>query len=78
MVLHFLGWDYNSTMSFKLYARDLAEMLPMPEVPEQFGARNAEEQRVLQLVQDGLQSGAVIPVDDAFFTRLQTRTTQTI
>lgn len=78
MVLHFLGWAYNSSMTFKLYARDLAEMLPMPEVPEQYGARNDEEQRVLQLVQDGLQSGAVIPVDDAFFARLQSRISQTI
>lgn len=63
-------------MTFKLYARDLAEMLPMPDVPEQYGARNDEEQHILQLVQDGLQSGAVIPVDDVFFARLQARIPQ--
>lgn len=63
-------------MPFKLHVRDLAEMLPMPDVPEQYGARNDEEQHILQLVQDGLQSGAAIPVDDAFFARLQARIPQ--
>lgn len=63
-------------MPSKLYALDIAEMLPMPEIPEQYGARNDEEKRVLKLVQDGLQSGAPVPVDDAFFARLQARISQ--
>ena len=63
-------------MSSKFHTIDFAEMRPMPEVPEQVGARNDEEEQVLQLIQSGLQSGASIPVDEAFFARLLLRTSQ--
>lgn len=60
-------------MSLNLYTIDPAELLPLPEVPESYGPRNEEEVRVLELVKEGLESGSVVAVDDAFFDRLRSR-----
>ncbi|MBV8667262.1 MAG: hypothetical protein JO269_12335 [Burkholderiaceae bacterium] len=53
-----------------LKSLDPAELAPLPEVPESFGPRNEEDERVLALVKQGLSSGQAIPVDDAFFAEL--------
>jgi hypothetical protein len=50
-----------------------ADMMPLPDVPESYGPRNAEDERVHDLVQRGLASGEPIPVDDAYFARLRDR-----
>jgi len=60
-------------MALNLHTIDPAELLPLPEVPEGYGARDDEEKRVLQLVREGLESGPVIPVDDVFIARLRSR-----
>lgn len=60
-------------MALNLHTIDPAELLPLPEVPESYGARNEEEEQILDLVKEGLESGPVISVDDAFFARLQSR-----
>lgn len=37
-------------MPSKLYTLELVEMLPLPEIPEQYGARNEEEHRFLKFM----------------------------
>lgn len=46
------------------------DLAPIPDVPTQFGPRNEEDARVLELVLQGLASGPVEPLDDAFFAEL--------
>ena len=67
-------------MALNLHTIDPTELLPLPEVPESesYGARDDEEKRVLQLVKEGLESGPVIPVDDAFIACLRSRITSKI
>jgi hypothetical protein len=65
--------QYNKNMALNLHTIDPAELLPLPEVPEGYGAGDDEEKRVLQLVKEGLESGPAIPVDDAFIARLRSR-----
>ena len=60
-------------MALNLHTIDPVELLPLPEVPESYGARDEKDKRVLQLVTEGLDSGPTIPVDDAFFERLRSR-----
>ncbi len=60
-------------MALNLHTIDPAELLPLPEVPESYGARDEEEKRVLELVKEGLESGPSILVDEAFFERLRSR-----
>lgn len=45
---------------------DPAELAPIPEVPESYGPRNAEERRILAKVQEAL-AGEFVPLDDFFF-----------
>ena len=59
--------------SLNLHAIDLAELMPLPEVPESYGPRNEEDQRVYELVKEGIESGPSIPMDDTFFDRLRAR-----
>jgi hypothetical protein len=56
-----------------LKALDPAELMPIPDVPESYGPRNEEDQRVYDLVKAGLDSGEPIPVDAAYFARLRAR-----
>jgi len=60
-------------MALNLHTIDPVELLPLPEVPESYGPRDDEEKRVLQLVKEGLESGPVVAVDDAFIARLRSR-----
>jgi len=53
-----------------LTAIDPAELAPIPEVPESYGPRNDEEERILAMVQESLASGERIPMDDAFFAEI--------
>ena len=53
-----------------LKAIDPAELLPIPDIPESYGPRNEEDQRVYDLVMAGLNSRPAIPVDGAFFRQL--------
>lgn len=54
-------------------ALDPAELMPLPDVPESYGPRNEEDQRVYDLVTAGQNSGEPIPVDAAYFARLRAR-----
>jgi len=65
--------SYNDVMPLNLHKIDPAELAPIPDVPESYGPRNEEEERVLRLVREGLESGPAIPVDGAFFARLRSR-----
>lgn len=48
--LYSFGHAYTSHMPSKLYTLELVEMLPLPEIPEQYGARNEEEHRFLKFM----------------------------
>lgn len=54
------------TPKYDLLDIDPAELAPIPEVPESYGARNAEERRILSKVQEAL-AGEFVPLDDSFF-----------
>jgi hypothetical protein len=56
--------------ALNLKAIDPAELMPLPEVPESYGPRDEEEQRIYELVMEGINSGPAIPLDDAFFRQL--------
>jgi len=60
----------NGMPALNLKALDPAELMPLPDVPDRYGPRNEEEQRIYELVMEGLRSGPPIPVDDAFFHEL--------
>lgn len=64
---------YNGVMPLNLHEIDPAELAPIPDVPESYGPRNDEDEHVLKLVREGLESGPAIAVDDAFFARLRSR-----
>ncbi len=53
-----------------LTAIDPADLAPIPDVPESYGPRNAEDRRVLALVQEGMASGKPVPLDDDFFAEI--------
>ena len=59
--------------TLNLKALDPADLMPIPDVPERYGPRNAEDERVYALVKSGIESGAPLPVDDTFFARLRAR-----
>jgi len=42
--------------TLNLHTIDPAELMPLPEVPESYGPRNAEEQRIYQLVKEALDA----------------------
>ena len=44
-------------------AIDPADLAPIPDVPDRYGPRNEEDERVLELVRRGLASGPCIPVE---------------
>lgn len=46
------------------------DLAPIPDVPTRFGPRDEEGARVLELVLQGLASGPVEPLNDAFFAEL--------
>jgi len=54
------------TRKYDLLDIDTAELAPIPEVPENYGPRNAEELRILEKVQEAL-AGKFVPLDDSFF-----------
>lgn len=60
-------------MALNLHTIDPKELLPLPEATENYSPNNEEEKRVLEQVKEGLESGAVIPVDEDFFKRLHSR-----
>lgn len=49
-----------------LKAINPAELAPIPEIPESYGPRNAEEKRILARVQEAL-AGEFSPLDDSLF-----------
>ncbi|HXA48568.1 MAG TPA: hypothetical protein VNW52_13115 [Burkholderiaceae bacterium] len=51
--------------------QSLKEAKAISKLPKSHSVRGKEEQRVLQLVQEGLASGPAIPVDDALLARLR-------
>ncbi|WP_035057779.1 hypothetical protein [Andreprevotia chitinilytica] len=62
-----------SMPALNLQALDPADLMPIPDVPESYGPRNEEDQRVYELVTAGIESGEPIPVDESFFARLRAR-----
>ncbi|MBV1776277.1 hypothetical protein KSF73_11200 [Burkholderiaceae bacterium DAT-1] len=60
----------NPMTSLNLKSLDPAELMPLPDVPDSYGPRDEEEQRIYDLVMEGMSSGTPIPVDDAFFREL--------
>jgi hypothetical protein len=52
-----------------------AEMMPLPEVPESYGPRDEEEQRIYDLVMEGINSGpgTVYDTVDDFMRALDAR-----
>lgn len=59
---------YNQPMQpLDLMALDPADLAPLPEVPESYGPRNAEERRILARVQAAL-AGEFVALDDSFFS----------
>ena len=70
---------YNRAMpNLNLKSIAKAEMMPLPDVPESYGPRNAEEEHVHDLVKAGLASGDPIPVDSSYFARLRDRIKTTV
>ena len=47
--------------------------LAAPELPQGYGPRNEEDQRVFDLVNKGINSGAPLAVDASYFARLRAR-----
>lgn len=45
-------------------ALDPADLSPLPDVPDQYGPRDADEVQILQLVLEGLASGPGIPLEE--------------
>ncbi|WP_035055805.1 hypothetical protein [Andreprevotia chitinilytica] len=43
--------------ALNLKSLDPAELMPLPEIPESYGPRNEEEQRIDDLVMEGINSG---------------------
>jgi hypothetical protein len=43
--------------ALNLKALDPAELMPIPDVPESYGPRDEEEQRIYDLVMEGFASG---------------------
>ena len=43
-------------------ALDPAELAPVPDVPDRYGPRNEEDERVLALVRKGMASGPALPL----------------
>lgn len=56
--------------ALNLNSLDPADLMPIPDVPDRYGPRDAEDERVYALVMEGLKSGDPIPLDDAFFREL--------
>jgi len=56
--------------TLNLTALDPAELAPIPDIPESYGPRNEEDERVLALVLEGLASGQPLPMDASFFDEL--------
>jgi hypothetical protein len=54
---------------------DPAELMPLPDVPESYGPRDEEEQRIYDLVMEGIDSGPGITYDtvDDFMRALDAR-----
>jgi hypothetical protein len=61
--------------SLNLKALDPAELMPIPDVPESYGPRDEEEQRIYELVMEGLESGPgkVYATVDEFMRELDAR-----
>ncbi|WP_223879078.1 hypothetical protein [Chitinimonas arctica] len=61
--------------TLNLKALDPAELMPLPEVPESYGPRDEEEQRIHELVMEGIHSGPGVVYDtvDDFMLALEAR-----
>ena len=61
--------------ALNLKALDPAELMPLPDVPESYGPRNEEEQRIYDLVMEGIHSGpgTVYATVDDFMRALDAR-----
>ncbi len=56
--------------ALNLTAIDPAQLQPLPDPPVFIGPQDDEERHVRDLVLEGLSSGPLIPLDDAFFAQI--------